>query len=293
LITEAAATWRELYGIAVGTLGEHRGHEARWLVEEVSGGSWPGMADSSATARAARRLTEMLERRAAGEPLQYVLGHWSFRSLDLMVDRRVLIPRPETEQVVEAALAELERTAAAAFDQRGPVVVDLGTGSGAIALSIAAESRRARIWATDSSPGALEVAGANLCGLGGAAATRVRIVAGSWWDALSADLEGKVQLVVSNPPYISTEEMHRLDREVTEWEPREALEAGASGLEAIEEILRTAPRWLCAEGAAVIEVAPHQAAAATAAATDAGFAGAEIRPDLSGRDRVLVARMPP
>src|SRR5581483_11962387 len=154
----------------------------------------------------------MVERRAAGEPLQYVLRRWGFRTLDLLVDPRVLIPRPETEVVVEVAIRELRR-----IDSRRPLVADLGTGSGAIALSIAVEVPDARVWATDASADALAVARANLAGIGSPAAKRVRIEQGSWFDALPAAFRGQFDVVVSNPPYIAAHE--DLPPEVVDWEP--------------------------------------------------------------------------
>jgi release factor glutamine methyltransferase len=278
-------SWKDLYQLAVSRVGE--AHEARWIVEEASGEAWPDLvlSDSRVSEKARLRVQAMIERRSAGEPLQYVLGHWAFRGLDLMVDRRVLIPRPETEQVVEVSLEELDRRTGTR------IVVDLGTGSGTIALSIVAERTRAEVWATDDSEDALAVAGANLAGLAGFAATRVRLCRGSWWSALPAELAGTVDLVVSNPPYVSTGEMGELNREVLDWEPRMALEAGLTGLEAVNEILVSAPRWLRSDGVAVLEIAPHQASEAAAAARTAGFADVEVRRDLAGRDRTLVARM--
>ena len=302
MIDSPVATWKDLYAVAASRLGD--GPEARWVVEEAGGEPWPALmvSDTRASEKARSRLQAMLDRRLAGEPLQYVLGHWAFRRLDLMVDRRVLIPRPETEQVVEVALAELDRltprgpeAAASARPESmpprpAPTVVDLGTGSGAIALSIVAERARVRVWATDASDDALAVAGANLAGLAGFAATRVRLCGGSWWSALPGELEGKVDLVVSNPPYVATSEMPGLDGEVLDWEPQLALEAGPTGVEAVEEILSSAPSWLRPGGVAVLEIAPHQSARAKRAARLAGFAHAEVHPDLAGRDRVLVAR---
>ena len=288
--TPAAPTWRDLYSEACRRLDAD--FEARWIVEEASGCPWSELTGEGtpATTPAVNHFHAMLDRRAAGEPLQYVLGHWSFRTLDLMVDRRVLIPRPETEQVVEAALRELD--AARDHDPgRSLVAVDLGTGSGAIALSVVAERRRVNVWATDVSQGALDVASANLAGMGGFPATRVQFARGSWWAALPDDLRGNVDLVVSNPPYVSAGEMASLDPVVRDWEPVHALEGGPSGLEAVEEILADATDWLTAEGAAVIEIAPHQAEAAAGVARKHGFAEVHVVPDLAGRDRVLVARL--
>jgi release factor glutamine methyltransferase len=285
--------WREMYAGAGEQLGSRT--EARWLVEAASGGDFPLVLDDLVTARAAHWLDERVARRVAGEPLQYVLGRWAFRGLDLLVDRRVLIPRPETEQVVEVALAEL-RDGASRPGERGatsgssPVVVDLGTGSGAIALSMAAEYPGATVWATDASADALDVARANLAGLGGFAAARVRLAVGEWWDALPPPLRGTVDLVVSNPPYIATSEMPDLAPEVVDWEPRGALEAGPDGVEGIGAVLAGAPGWLRADGVAVIELAPHQAGPAAELARRAGFSAIEVRADLSGRDRTLVAR---
>ena len=284
-----APSWIDLYRQATRLLGSR--HEAGWLTEEASGepiASVLARRDARpAPVKGRAHFESMVERRQAGEPVQYVLGHWAFRSLDLMVDRRVLIPRPETEQVVQVALAELDRVAGG---EAAPVVVDLGTGSGAIALSIVAERPGVRLFATDSDPGAVDVASANLAGLGGFAAARVRLLKGDWWSALPAELRGGIDVVVSNPPYIAAREMAGLGAEVRDWEPRTALEAGPSGTEAIASILNSAPGWLRPGGVAVLEIAPHQAAEARALAAEAGFAEILVRPDLAGRDRALVAR---
>jgi release factor glutamine methyltransferase len=220
----------------------------------------------------------MLERRAAGEPLQYVLGRWGFRRLDLFVDRRVLIPRPETEVVTEVALAELDRVG-------GRLAVDLGTGSGAIALSVALERPRVEVLATDASADALAVASANLAGIGRPGA-RVRLLEGSWFDALPPSARGQVDLVVSNPPYVA--ESDALPDVVRAWEPVDALVSGPTGLEAIEVIVAGAPTWLRPGGALVVELAPHQADRALALAAAAGLTDARVEPDLAGHPRVLV-----
>jgi release factor glutamine methyltransferase len=281
--TRQATTWDDLYLMAAGRLPERR--EARWIIEEASGQPF-GRAAGGASDGARRRVEAMVERRGRGEPLQYVLGSWPFRGLELMVDGRVLIPRPETEQVVEVALAELDRMARPGR----AVIVDLGTGSGAIALSLAQERANVEVWAVDSSAGAVAVAVANLAGLAGLAATRVRVVEGDWWSALPAELQGRVDLVVSNPPYISAAEMDGLDPGVRDWEPRQALEAGPAGTEAIAAIIQGAPAWLAPGGTAVVELAPHQAGTVLELAGEAGFVHAEVQPDLVGRPRTLVAR---
>jgi len=275
--------WRALYYLAADRLGDHQ--VARWFLEEASGGAWPAVLDEQAPAAGSSRFISMVERRCSGEPVQYVLGHWAFRHLDLLVDRRVLIPRPETEVVVGVALGELNRQEA-----EPAVAVDLGTGSGAIALSLVAENTRVEVWATDVSQDALAVASANLAGAGALTAGRVRLVGGDWWSALPDELAGTVSLTVTNPPYIAEDELPALSEEVAAWEPFGALVAGPSGLEALEAILVEAPRWLRPGSALVAEIAPHRASAALALAREAGFGEALVHQDLAGRDRVLVAR---
>jgi release factor glutamine methyltransferase len=273
--------------------------EARWIVEQATGRDAAELlagTNEPATGRGVVRVGELVERRAAGEPLQYVLGSWPFREFDLLVDSRVLIPRPETEVVAEVAIEEAVRLGA----RRGApdawtashtefAVADLGTGSGAIALALAAALPGAEVWATDISTDALAVARANLAGAG-LPSTRIRLAEGSWFDALPADLRGALRLVVSNPPYIAEPEVPSLPETVARWEPRGALVSGPTGLEAIEAIARAAPEWLEPDGVLVCELAPHQAAAASDIARAAGFAAVKVRRDLAGRDRMIVAR---
>ena len=246
--------------------------------------------DEPAPAVAQEAFFSMLGRRESGEPVQYVLGHWAFRKLDLMVDRRVLIPRPETEVVVEVALAELALVAPAGTEGAPPVVVDLGTGSGAIALSIATERPDVEAWATDMSGEALAVASANLAGLGAQAGGRVRLAQGSWWSALPVGLKGSVTLAVANPPYVAEGEVADLPEEVSRWEPRLALVSGPTGLEALDAILSEASEWLSGHSTLVAEIAPHQSGAAKDLALSAGFRDVVVRNDLAGRERVLVAK---
>lgn len=266
--------------------------DARRIVEEASGHEGASLflhLDDPATQRGVHAFDRMLDRRLTGEPLQYVLGAWSFRSLDVLVDRRVLIPRPETEVVVEVALAELDRLLAArpaGGPATRPVVVDLGTGSGVIALSIAFERPRCEVWATDVSEDALAVARANLAGLG-RAGTRVTLVAGSWFEALPAASRGRVDLLVSNPPYVAPTDP--LDDAVRDWEPELALVPGPTGFEAIDQIIDGAGAWLRDDGVLVVEMAPFQTEAAAARARAAGFRSVRVEPDLTGRPRMVVA----
>ncbi|HEY5108112.1 MAG TPA: peptide chain release factor N(5)-glutamine methyltransferase [Acidimicrobiales bacterium] len=279
--------------------------EAGWIVDHATAAA----GDSTSVRDAASALAE---RRATGEPLQYVLGTWAFRSLELAVDRRVLIPRPETEQVVEVALGELARIAGARIEggrtgdqastgAQALVCVDLGTGSGAIALALAAEGGSSglplEVWATDVSPDALDVARANrdtLAVTDPEAAGRVTLAEGSWFDALPDRLARRVDLVVSNPPYVAEAEYDDLEPTVREWEPRSALVAprgrsGVAGLADVEAVVAGAGAWLARSGALVVELAPSQAYGAIDAARRAGFRRVGTARDLAGRLRMLVA----
>lgn len=288
-------SWRTLHAEAVerlrGTGSPSPDVDARRLVEEVSGHEGAALAlglDDLATVRGVARFDVLLARRAGGEPLQYVLGGWGFRHLDLLVDARVLIPRPETEQVVEAALAELRRIGGTGADARPVTAVDLGTGSGAIALSLAVEHVHATVWATDVSADALAVARANISGLGRPGG-RVRVAVGDWFDALPGELWGAVDIVVANPPYVAAGD--ELPPEVSEWEPTGALVSGPSGLEHLARIVAGSPGWLRPGGALVVELAAWQAVTVADLAVAAGFAAVEVGQDLAGRDRFVVARL--
>lgn len=284
--------WRTLYDEAQQRLSAAGSaspqSDARWIVEQASGAEGAEFFASLnrfATAGGLARFDRMLARRETGEPLQYVLGRWGFRRLDLLVDRRVLIPRPETEQVTEWALAELQRFAAG---NTGPLAAaDLGTGSGAIGLSLAVEHPTVEVWATDRSADALAVARANLAGLG-RPAERVRLAEGWWFEALPVELRGNLALVVSNPPYVSAAEA--LPAEVIGWEPGAALISGPTGMEAIETLIRSSYEWLCPGAALVIELAPSQADSARHLAEARGYRDVETRADLAGRERALLAR---
>lgn len=260
--------------------------EARWLVERATGCTPAELAvslDRPATERGATHLDAMVTRREAGEPLQYALGRWAFRSLELFVDQRVLIPRPETEALAEMTLDECRRLDAS-------VAADLGTGSGALALAMAKERTGLEVWGTDVSSDALAVARANLAGLG-RAATRVRLAEGSWFDALPDDLAGRIDVIVANPPYVADDEIVDLPAEVRDWEPHVALFSGPSGMEDVTHIVAHAPTWLARPGTLLVEMAPHQTREAQRLARAAGFASVTVWPDLTGRDRILLARL--
>src|SRR5215207_4365695 len=248
--------------------------EARWIIEEASGHEGTdhlANADHEVPQRGVAAVDRMVSRRVAGEPIQYVLGRWGFRSLDLFVDRRVLIPRPETEVVAGLAVAEADRRRDEGVDR--VLVADLGTGSGAIGLAVAAERAWTEVWLTDASLDALDVARANLAGLGRAAA-RVTVAEGRWFEALPADARGTLDVVVSNPPYIADRE--ELPASVEDWEPASALVAGPDGSEDLEHLVVEGLDWLAPGGALVLELAPPQAEPLAAHAQRAGYAAATV-----------------
>jgi release factor glutamine methyltransferase len=254
-------------------------HEARWLVDEFApGGEAAARVDVLAAA----------ERRLRGEPLQYLLGHWPFRSLDLEVDGRVLIPRPETEELVDHALRALARRGVAS-----PLIVDLGCGSGAIGLSLLAElSSRglaAQLIAVDASADALAVARRNAVKHRCVGATFVQ---GDWYEGLDRSLAGHVDLIVSNPPYVTDEEYRGLDPEL-HFEPKEALVAaparGIDGFADLASVIAGSVSWLSPRGTLVVEHGARQGAAVVQCARDAGLCDIVDHRDLAGRDRVLVA----
>lgn len=256
--------------------------EARWLVEEfLTGGDPDALGD----------LRVAAQRRLNGEPLQYVIGHWPFRSLDLDVDERVLIPRPETEELVDVALKEL-----AISDVLAPLVVDLGCGSGAIGLALLDELRARGVSATlvalDESVEALSVARINARKHDLLA---VSFVESSWFENLDPSLRGRVDMVVANPPYVGASEMADLDA-VLRHEPHGALvapdENGVVGFADLAVIVRGAMTWLRRGGALVMEHGDAHRRALLELAHECGYVDVRDYDDLTGRPRILVARRP-
>lgn len=278
-------TLRRLWAQTTEVLGAR--HEARWICEvavALDGEDFDAALDGPVTDRMVQHHDAMLARYRAGEPLQYVLGRWSFRRLDLAVDRRVLIPRPETELVVDVVLDLLRDR------DRARTVADLGTGSGAIGLALADELPLdgTTVWITDVDDDALAVARANLAGIG-RGARNVRAAAGSWFHALPAD--ERFDVIVSNPPYVA-DGSPLLDDSVRDWEPPGALFAGADGLDAYRAIVPGAIGRLLDGGALVLEIGADQGDAVRALCEQAGYVDVDVRPDLAGHDRVVVARRP-
>jgi release factor glutamine methyltransferase len=250
--------------------------DAEWLLAHVLGVTRTDLytGDRELDEDAARRFRQLVERRAARAPLAYVLGEWGFRRLTLAVDPRVLIPRPETEAVVERCLALLEGLAE-------PSVLDIGVGSGAIALALADERPDASIIGTDVSPGALAVAEENRRRVG--VDGRVRFVRGD----LAAGERGPFDLVVSNPPYVSPRDLPSLEPELRH-EPAEALVGDGRH----EAVLRAALRPLRPGGAIVLEVGDGQAAAVASLLKEAGYEEIGVSRDLAGCERIVEGKRP-
>lgn len=253
--------------------------DAEWLLAHALAQSRTWLFTHSGDAvseQAAARFAALLARREAGEPVAYLTGSQGFWTLELEVSRATLIPRPETELLVELALARIPVDV-------GSRIADLGTGSGAIALAIAKERPRAVVVATDASIAALEVARRN--------ATRNRIAnitfrEGDWFAPLAGET---FHLIASNPPYIAEGDPH-LDEGDLRFEPPTALSSGADGLDAIRRIARDAPSHLVAGGWLLLEHGWDQGTAVRSLLAGTGFIDIETASDLEGRDRVTLGR---
>jgi release factor glutamine methyltransferase len=246
--------------------------EADWVLEAAE--------SRASTDREVERIAlELAERRAEGEPLQYVLGTAAFRHLELSVGPGVLVPRPETEVLVERALDRLPP---------GGAIVDVGTGSGAIALAIRQERPDARVWATDDSAEALRYAQDNRAGLD----LDVAILRGSLFEPLPGSMRGGFDVVVSNPPYVSESETHLVGRDVLDHEPDHAVFAGRDGLSIVTELVDQAVSWLRPGGWLVCEIGQGQSEAVVELFEGAGFIQSGVHRDLAGWDRIVEGRKP-
>jgi release factor glutamine methyltransferase len=232
--------------------------------------------DAALDATAVTRFEALLARRAQGEPVAYLTGRRGFWRFELAVTPATLIPRPETELLVELALARLPA-------ERALRVADLGTGSGAIALALAFERPRAQVVATDASPDALAVARGNAAALGLA---NVAFRQGDWFAPLAGE---RFDLVASNPPYIAAGDPHLAE---LRFEPAAALASGADGLDAIRAIVRDAPAHLQPGGWLLLEHGPDQGAAVRALLHAAGLVAVATERDLERRERVTLGRRP-
>ena len=237
--------------------------------------------DDSPSEIEAESAEALIQRRLRHEPTAYLLGHREFYNIDLLVGVGALIPRPDTEALVEEALR-------VAVDLPAPITIaDVGCGTGAIGLTIAANLPSAHVYATDLYPASLDLARRNTERLG--LAERVDVLEGD----LLTPLPGPVDMITSNLPYVESGEIPTLDPEIRMYEPREALDGGEDGLDLIRRFLVDVPRYLNPLGVVLMEMDPRQIARASAFAAEA-VPGANIRivQDLTRRDRVLVIEMP-
>ncbi|MGH2773996.1 MAG: peptide chain release factor N(5)-glutamine methyltransferase [Actinomycetota bacterium] len=247
--------------------------EADWVLEAAR-------SRASSQGEVERIALELAERRAEGEPLQYVLETAAFRHLELSVGPGVLVPRPETEVLVERALDRLPQ---------GGMVVDVGTGSGAIALAIKQERPDARVWATDDSTDALRYARVNREQLG----LDVEILLGGLLEPLPGSLRGGFDLVVSNPPYVSESESHLVAPDVLGHEPDHAVfGGGGDGLSIVTTLVSQALPWLRPEGWLVCEIGHGQSVPVVELFESAGFIDSGVHEDLAGWDRIVEGRKP-
>ncbi len=217
------------------------------------------------------RFSMAIDERCARKPVSHIIGTREFFGRDFIVTADVLDPRPDTELLVETALA-------APFE----TVLDLGTGSGCIMLSLLAENGSATGQGSDTSPAALNIAEQNATGLG--LEKRTSFIRSDWFD----NIDGRFDLIVSNPPYIAAEEMPALSPEVRNWEPLIALTPGGDGLDAYRVITANAAQHLNPQGRLLVEIGPTQAGAVSSLFEDAGFDGITTLQDIDGRDRVVI-----
>lgn len=231
-----------------------------------------------------RLLNAALERRIRREPSQYIFGEAEFRGRAFRVTRDVLIPRPETELIVTEALKEAD-----SFGTGRLTIIDLCTGSGCIGISAAIEMKDCEVFATDISGKAIAIAEENAKRLG--AGAKVRFCPGDLFGPLPDEIKGRAHMVLSNPPYITEKDMHSLEPEVRDHEPRAALFGGKDGMDIIRRILKEAPGYLVPGGLLLMEIGYDQKEAATMLARDAGaWDSIEILKDYAGIGRILKAR---
>jgi release factor glutamine methyltransferase len=269
---------------------EHPRRSAEWLLSAATGLSRVELYayhDRPLSPEERTSLREGVKRRAAGEPLQYVTGEVAFRHIIVKVRPGVLIPRPETEVLVDTGLPAVD----VAIAQRGEaLVIDVCTGSGCIALAIAQERAQARVLATDLSPIAVEVAAENAARLG--LEERVDVREGDLFAPLPADARGGVDLLISNPPYVPSADVPDLPAEVAGFEPHLALDGGTDGLDIYRRILTVARDWLTpGSGVFAIELDERRVQQAAGEARQ-WYEDVRVVADLTGRDRIVTARLP-
>jgi release factor glutamine methyltransferase len=295
-VTAALITGRELWewrrwAIGVAKTGDIRAREIDWLLQSVANLDRLTLRLESIEDDRSIEIEMSLDRLSAlwldrvndRQPIQYLVGKTFWRDFELVVSPAVLIPRPETESIIDIALAASNKV------QQQGIWVDLGTGSGAIAIGLAKTLPSAQIYAVDFSDEALEIAKINASRLN--VLNSIQFCQGSWWLPLE-HLQGKVSAMLSNPPYIPSEEVLRLQPEVVKYEPHLALDGGVDGLAAIRLLVDTAPKYLQAGGIWLIEMMAGQGAAVVELLGQQGsYTDIEIIDDLAGLDRFVLARL--
>lgn len=262
---------------------EHPRRSAEWLLSAATGLSRVALYayhDRPLSVDERSRYRELVARRAQGMPLQYVTGEMPFRHLVIHVEPGVFIPRPETEVLVDVVLEHIK-------DIPEPRIIDLCTGSGCVAVSIASEHPGARVWAVDADDNAVATARRNA--LHAKVSEGVQVLHGDLFDPLPQELLGTVDFIVSNPPYIPSADLPDLPGEVLGFEPHAALDGGPDGLVVFRRIVSAAPAWLVAGGGIALELDAGRVTAA-AVELEQGFEGVAVRKDLTDRDRVVHGR---
>lgn len=281
-------TWRQILELSCGYLESHSVPEAMVAAEllmarlvKSSRGFLTGYFDKVPDKRLVEAMRRGISRLSAGEPVQYVLGEWDFRSLTLKCDKRALIPRHETEELVTRVL----KFAKSRNFNTPPFVVDVGTGSGCIILSLAKEMPTGAFLGIDISPDAISLAkeNAELCGLSG----KVKFAIADGLDDF--DEPGIIDIIVSNPPYITTQDCKTLDPRVREWEPMSALDGGITGLDFYERLSSDAINLLKPNGAVFFEIGDGQGEAVRQILFESGFDNITIEKDYAGHDRYASA----
>lgn len=253
--------------------------EARWLVEHVVASATP------------RRLEPLVRRRLAGEPLQLLLGRWPFRTVELTLQPGVFVPRPETEVVAGIAIDHVRGLG------RPVLAAEPCTGTGAITCALVAEVDGIEVVASDLDAGAVALARRNLAEVREASAAVVRgsraeVHLGDLLAPVPSDLRGRLDLLVANPPYLPAADRDTLATEVVDHDPAAALFGGPDGHEVVDRLVAAAPGWLAPGGLLVLEIDERRGCEVADRARSAGLCEVRVAPDLSGRDRALVARAP-
>jgi release factor glutamine methyltransferase len=288
-VTLALVTLRERLDDAVARLSragvESARVDAEWLLAAALGvarGRLVEVVDQAASDEVAERYETWVQRRAEREPLQYIIGTQAFRDLTIRVGPSVLVPRPETEMLVSWALELLPPIGI------GPLVFDVGTGSGCIACALASERSDVRVIALDASAPAVALARENVAALG--LADRITVSVSDLFAGLALP---RADLIVSNPPYVPSAVIETLAPEITEHEPRAALDGGPDGLRVIRRLVSEAPRWLHPGAPLVLETfGDEQASKVIVLMREAGFMNVVTRDDLAGVTRFVAGRCP-